>query len=185
MSAHVTPKPLLFVDVDGVISTYGFGVDKGFPGGTRPLGTIAAGAMTGTLHNVEGIIHHIGEGMDRRLRGLLDSFEAVWATGWGERANEHLVHLLSLPDELEVVEFSVAPSTDGSGHWKLDALDTRAGERAAAWIDDGLNDACHAWANARTARGAPTKLIPTDPYVGLTDDQVDELLAWAKAPTVV
>ena len=71
--------------------------------------------------------------MDRRIRDLLPHFESVWATGWGERANEHLVHLLSLPGELEVVDFAVAPSTDGSGHWKLDALTERAGAAPAAW----------------------------------------------------
>jgi hypothetical protein len=172
-------KPLLFVDVDGVISTYGFAGNAGVPSGSRPFGSVAGGAVAGTLHNVEGIIHHIGEGMDRRLRALIPHFEAVWATGWGERANEHLVHLLSLPGELEVVEFAVAPSTDGSGHWKLDALGARAAGRAAAWIDDGHNDACAEWAATRQAGGEPTLLVSTDPYVGLTDDHVDELVAWA------
>lgn len=132
----------------------------------------------GTFHNVDGIIHHIGPGMDVRLRELLPHFEAVWATGWGERANDHLVHLLSLPGELEVVEFAVAPSSDGSGHWKLDALTARAAGRAAAWIDDGFNDACHKWA---TSRREPTLLVPTDPAEGLLDDHVESLVEWAHA----
>lgn len=134
----------------------------------------------GSFHNVEGIIHHIGAGMDRRLGELLPHFEGVWATGWGHRANEHLVHLLSLPGELEVVEFAVAPSTDGSGHWKLDALRARAAGRAAAWIDDGLNAACLEWASTRELRGEPTLLVHTEPAVGLTDGDVEGLLAWAR-----
>lgn len=176
-------KPLLFVDVDGVISTYGFAGNGGVPSGTRPLGAVAAGGVTGTLHNVEGIIHHIGADMDRRLTELLPHFEAVWATGWGERANEHLVHLLSLPGELEVVEFAVAPSTDGSGHWKLDTLTARAAGRAAAWIDDGHNAACEAWAAARESIGEATLLVSTDPYCGLTDAHVNELVVWAAEVT--
>lgn len=168
-------KPLLFVDVDGVISTYGFAGNLDVPSGSRPLGSVAAGARAGTFHNIEGIIHHIAPGMDRRLAQLVARFEAVWATGWGERANEHLVHLLSMPGELEVVEFDIAPSTDGSGHWKLEALSARAAGRAAAWIDDGLNEACVAWAEGREE---PTLLVETDPYVGLTDAHVEHLLAW-------
>jgi hypothetical protein len=176
-----TLKPLLFVDVDGVISTYGFAGNGAAPSSTRPDGAVAGGAVAGSLHNVEGIIHHIGEGMDRRLAELLPHFDAVWATGWGDRANEHLVHLLRLPGELEVVEFSVAPSTDGSGHWKLDALTARAIGRAAAWIDDGHNAACGAWAAERSLRGEPTLLVSTDPFAGLTDDHVTELIAWSRA----
>lgn len=168
-------KPLLFVDVDGVLSTYGFAGNAGVPSGTRPIGS-AAISGNGTFHNVDGIIHHIGFGMDQRMRDLLPHFEAVWATGWGERANEHLVHLLSLPGDLDVVEFAVRPSSDGSGHWKLDALTARAIGRAAAWIDDGLNDACHAWA---AARAEPTLLVPTDPVDGLRDEHVTTLIEWA------
>lgn len=175
-----TTKPLLFIDVDGVISTYGFAGNGGVPSGSRPVGSVARGSAGGTFHNVEGIIHHIGAEMDRRLAELLPHFEGVWATGWGHRANEHLIHLLSLPGELEVVEFAVAPSSDGSGHWKLDALEARAAGHAAAWIDDGLNDACFQWAAVRESRGEPTLLVHTDPATGLLDDHVAELLEWAR-----
>lgn len=171
----MSEKPLLFIDVDGVISTYGFA------GNLRDPRQAAGeqGVKFGSFHMVDGIVHHIGADMDRRISALLGHYESVWATGWGERANDHLVHILGLPGELEVVEFSVAPSTDGSGHWKLDSLTERARGRAAAWIDDGHNEACLAWAQTRSE---PTLLISTDPYVGLTDEQVEELIAW---PTVL
>lgn len=165
----MTDGPLLFIDVDGVISTYGFAGNENDP---RP----ASEVVNGSFHNVDGIFHHIGDGMDRRIRALLPHFESVWATGWGDRANDHLVHILGLPGELEVVDFAVAPSLDGSGHWKLDALTERAGDKPAAWIDDGHNEACERWA---ASRSAPTLLISTDPYEGLTDEHVDELIEWA------
>lgn len=162
-------RPLLFIDVDGVISTYGFAGNPADPrAGERPPG--------GSFHMVDGIVHHIGADMDERIRALLPHFESVWATGWGERANEHLVLILGLPGELEVVEFDVKPSTDGSGHWKLDSLTERARGRAAAWIDDGHNGACLAWAEKRTE---PTLLVSTDPFDGLTDAQVAQLIGWA------
>ncbi|MGK2877350.1 MAG: HAD domain-containing protein [Solirubrobacterales bacterium] len=154
-------QPLLFIDVDGVLSTYGFAGDDADPR---------------NLHMVDGILHHILREMGPRILKLLPHFESVWATGWGERANEHLVFMLGLPDELEVVEFAVAPSTDGSGHWKLDSLAERAGMRPAAWIDDGHNEACVIWA---AGREAPTLLVSTDPHVGLTDEQVEELITWS------
>lgn len=154
-------KPLLFLDVDGVISVYGFDGGQADPR---------------DLHMVDGIPHHIPATMAPRVRRLLPAYESLWATGWGERANEHLVLMLGLPGELEVVEFATRPSTDGSGHWKLEELTERAGSSPAAWIDDGHNEACELWA---AGRDAPTLLVSTDPHVGMTDDHVDELLAWS------
>jgi len=45
-------------------------------------------------------------------------------------------------------------------HWKLEAIDTYAGARPLAWIDDAHDDACRAWA---LARPAPTLLVATEP----------------------
>ena len=61
---------------------------------------------------------------------------------------------------------------------ELAAIDGYAGsERAVAWLDDGHNHACEAWAAAR--RG-PTLLMRTDPAIGITQAHVAELLAWAE-----
>jgi hypothetical protein len=157
----VSEKPLLFLDVDGVLSTYGFAGERDDPR---------------NLYQVDGIVHHIRAEMGARVRALLPHFEPLWATGWGERANEHLVFILDLPGELEVIEFATRPSTDGSGHWKLVELTERAGERPTAWVDDGHNEACAAWAAGRTA---PTLLVPTDPHIGITDADVERLIGWA------
>lgn len=154
-------KPLLFLDVDGVLSVYGFAGENRDPR---------------DLYLVDGIPHHIPASMGLRVKSVLPAYESLWATGWGDRANDHLVHMLDLPGELEVIEFATKPSTDGSGHWKLEELTQRAGSQAAAWIDDGHNPACEEWA---AGRDAPTLLVSTDPYVGMTDDHVKELLAWS------
>lgn len=155
-------KPLLFVDVDGVLSIYGFDPDR------------AAGE--GSWQMVDGIIHVIAHGSGERLIKLAEHFELVWATGWGERANDFLISLLGLGGRLPVIEFEVRPSTDGSGHWKLDGLSNFEPDMPAAWIDDGHNDACHEWASRRSA---PTLLITTDPAKGLLDSHVEQLLVWA------
>jgi hypothetical protein len=156
----MSEPPLLFIDVDGVLSVFGFS---------------QAGAAASDLYLVDGLPHHIPAAMGPRVRRLLPHFESVWATGWGERANDHLVHMLALPGELEVVEFATRPSTDGSGHWKLEELTVRAGDRPAAWIDDGHNAVCEQWAAGRSGQ---TLLVSTEPTVGLTDEHVELLLAW-------
>jgi hypothetical protein len=150
------------LDVDGVISLFGFAPD--------------AGELPGPLHWIDGVAHCIPEDVGERLVTLAERFELVWATGWEERANDHLPYLLRLPSgNLPCLTFD-GNAVFGSAHWKVDAIDLYAGDRPAAWIDDNLNDACHRWAQGRTA---PTLLVETSPSVGLTDEHVSELLSWA------
>ena len=153
-------RPVLFVDVDGVISLFGFG-----PGEPPP----------GTFHSVEGILHCIGSAAGGRLARLTDAFELVWATGWEEKANEYLPHLLGMEKPLPVLTFD-GRAVFGTAHWKLEAIDEYAAGRPAAWIDDSLDHRCRRWA---AKRGAPTLLVETDPATGITDEHVDELLRWA------
>ncbi len=64
-------------------------------------------------------------------------------------------------------------------HWKLGAIDRHVDPaRPVAWIDDAHDERCISWA---ASRPAPTLLVTTDPAVGLTDNEVDRLLAWAGA----
>ena len=155
-------KPLLFVDVDGVISVFGY--------------TLRLDLLPGPLHWIDGVQHCIPPAMGERLTRLADAYDLVWATGWEEKANEYLPHLLGLPfRDLPTLTFD-GRAVFGTAHWKLAAIEEHAGERPAAWIDDSLDDECREWARSR---GAPTLLIETDPAVGLTDDRVDQLLGWA------
>jgi hypothetical protein len=155
-------KPLLFVDVDGVISVFGFPHD---------------GPAPGAFHSVDGLPHCISHQAGERLIRLAETYELVWATGWEERANEHLPHLLGLAGELPTLSFDEQPQW-GTAHWKLSAIEEYARERPAAWIDDNFNEACWSWASARSA---PTLLVRTEPAVGITDEHVSELENWAAA----
>jgi hypothetical protein len=156
-------KPILFVDVDGVLSVFGFRMDS------DPL--------PGPFHWIDGIPHCIPPAGGRRLEQLAERFELVWATGWEEKANEYLPFILKLSQkELPVLTFD-GRAVFGSSHWKVDALDEYAGDRPAAWIDDNNTEPeCLDWAARRTA---PTLLVTTQSPVGLTDEHVQELLAWA------
>lgn len=156
-------KPVLFVDVDGVISLYGFEVGSELPG---------------PFHWIDGVAHCIPPDSGPRLTRLADVFDLVWATGWEEKANEYLPGILGLPfGDLPYLTFD-GRARFGSAHWKIDALTAYAGSRPAAWIDDSIDDRCRAWARDRAA---PTLLIETRPPVGLTDEHVDELLAWERS----
>jgi HAD domain in Swiss Army Knife RNA repair proteins len=166
---HTGSTPLLMVDIDGVISLFG-----------APIGTSLRGpAVEGSFHSIEGIPHFLSSTAAAHLLVLADHFELVWASGWEERADEHLPHLLGLPRALPFLRFGHRASAGGvtHGHWKLEAIDAYARGRPLAWLDDALSPACHEWA---AARPAPTLLVQTDPEQGLTTREAQVLARWAE-----
>jgi hypothetical protein len=190
--ACVNEPPILAVDVDGVISLFGFDAPP-------PPSTIA-------WHLIDGTPHCISLAAGERLGRLAACFELVWATGWQDRANDRLPQVIGV-GPLPVVEFDL-PAPDGTanqarggkeggpgsgratggggasgsvaGHWKLDALDRFAAGRAIAWIDDSLDESCFEWAERREAAGFPTLLAPTEPGIGIEEGHVAALESWAR-----
>jgi hypothetical protein len=159
-------RPVLAIDIDGVISLFGF-VESMQPG--------AAGARKapGEFHLIDGMLHCIAPETGPRLNRLADSYELVWASGWEDRANDHLPGILGVP-ELPYLTFD-GQAQFGTAHWKLGALDEYAGARPLAWIDDSLDESCYEWAEMRQA---PTLLVPTESDVGLLDSHVEALESW-------
>lgn len=154
-------KPLLFVDIDGVISLWGFDSDARPPGG---------------FHNVDGVMHFLSADAGIHLLALADRFELVWCSGWEEKADEHLPRVMDLPPGLPFLSFDRNPGR-GHGHWKLAAIDAYAGpDRPLAWIDDAHDDLCRAWA---ANRAVATLLVATTPATGLTAGHAAALQAWA------
>jgi hypothetical protein len=156
-------RPLLLVDVDGVLSLFGFDASAPPPG--RPA-------------LIDGIPHLLSTEAAACLRAVAPLYEPVWCTGWEERAGEHLPYLLDLPRGWPFVPLRAArgPGWGVAGHWKLAAIDAFAGrERPLAWVDDDLDSACREWAAARPGR---TLLVPTDPGTGLTQAGAAELANW-------
>jgi hypothetical protein len=166
---HSDRRPLLMVDIDGVISLFG------------PFVQPPAQPVEGSFHSVEGIPHFLSSTAAAHLLDLSELFDLVWASGWEDRAGDHLPHLLGVPSGLPFLRFERdvggrAPHT--RAHWKLAAIDAYAGARPLAWIDDALDDACREWASARSA---PTLLVQTAPERGLTGREAQLLAAWAQA----
>jgi hypothetical protein len=154
-------RPVLAIDIDGVISLFGFDESNAPPG---------------EFHLVDGIPHFLSRDAATRINGLLEVFEGVWASGWEDRANDHLPRILGLP-ELPFLSFD-GRARFGTAHWKLEALEEYGGERPLAWIDDNLDRSCYKWAKDREA---PTLLVPTESDRGIEEAHVDVLRQWVEA----
>ena len=149
------PRPLLLLDVDGVLNPLGVREAPGF-----------------TAHRVGGMTVLLSPAHGRWLTALADRFDLVWATSWEQDADLLIADLVGIPRGLPFITF-----TNQSG-WtaKLPDVDRYVGDRAVAWVDDQLGPEIQAWAAARTS---PTLLVATDHRVGLTMDHIEQLQAFA------
>lgn len=154
-------KPILAVDIDGVISLFGF--DE------------VPDRSQARFELVDGIMHCISLRAGERLRRLAGHYELIWASGWEDKANYYLPDALGLP-ELPHLSFDGA-ARFGTAHWKLGPLDAYCRGRALAWLDDNLDESCYEWARARSE---PTLLVPTEPQLGLEEAETEALIAWAR-----
>jgi hypothetical protein len=164
-------RPLLFLDVDGVISLFGFREGYGLAAGDAPF----EHCPPGRLHSINGVMHYISTDCAAHLQRLGRRYELVWATGWEETANEYLPHLLGLPGHLPCLSFDGRVSA-GAAHWKTEAIGEYAGDRPLAWIDDNVDESCRVWAEGRQA---PTLIIETVRHEGMDGHHVELLLSWA------
>ena len=172
MDTRDSHKPLLYVDVDGVISLFGFREGYGLAPGDAPF----ADCPPGRLHSINGVMHYISAACSSHLRRLAERYELIWATGWEETDNDYLPHLLELPGHLPYLTFDGRIAA-GAAHWKIDAIAAHAGDaRPLAWIDDNVDDTCHSWAERRTG---PTLIIETVRHEGINEEHVERLLQWA------
>ena len=202
-------QPILAVDVDGVISLFGFDAPP------PPLSV--------AWHLIDGTPHCISLAAGERLGRLTATFELVWATGWQDRANDRLPQVIGI-GPLPVIEFDLPDGSAGhdtgsaparpspgpatgagsgagsiparpspgpatgagagagaiAGHWTREARDRVAAGRAIAWIDDSLDRSCFEWAERREAAGSPTLLAPTEPEIGIEEGHVAALESWAR-----
>jgi hypothetical protein len=153
--------PILAVDIDGVVSLFGF---------EEPPHRKEA-----EFELINGKMHCISIPAGERLRRLAADYELVWATGWEKSAGQ-ISRLLDLP-EWPYLTFNGA-ARFGSADWKLGPLAAYASGRPLAWVDDSLDEACYEWARSRKE---PTLLVETEPDLGLQDVHVEALLAWARS----
>ena len=148
-------RPMLLLDIDGVLSPFGAGPPPGFN------------------REAFGECEVVWSARHREWLAALSSlFELVWATTWEHSANGAMSPVLGL-GQLPVIEFD-----RGSGDtWKLASVQEFVADQPMAWIDDDLYLDAFTWAREREA---PTLLIRTSSSVGMTGDHFEQLLAFAK-----
>src|SRR2546423_7867804 len=101
-------KPLLLVDVDGVISLFGFDP-------ARPPG--------GRFEMVDGIAHFLSATAGGHPRQLAGEFQLPWGTGWGEKAHQDPPFALGLAGPPPPVAFGPCERPIGR-HLKLVGRDS-------------------------------------------------------------
>ena len=158
-AAAADERPVLFLDVDGVIALSPFS-------SALPPGRVQQLALGST---------HVSDRTGELLRELATRFELVWATGWEHHANSSLLSPLGLEEELPTLTFG-KKARHGSSKWKIKSVDEYAGDRPAAWLDDNFVARHERWA---AHRSAPTLLVRVDSRVGLAPEHVDRLMRWA------
>ena len=143
---------MLLLDVDGVISLFGFDHDR------PPPGRYAL---------VDGTMHFLSATAAALIAELAQAFELVWCTGWEEKADEHLPAQLGLPRGLAHLTFATADAggraapleargdrrVRRSPHGRWPGSTTRTTTAAAQWAAD---------------RAGPTLLVVTEPAIGIT-----------------
>jgi hypothetical protein len=150
-------KPLLLLDVDGVLCPIGAG-----PG--EPMCTLVVDEWPIVF----------SEKLPSRLSDLSKRFQLVWATSWEHAANTSLAPVLGLP-ELPLVSFAGSSARQGRT-WKLAAVKRFVRDRPMAWVDDELGLDAHRWADRRSE---PTLLIEVNPAWGLAEAHVRLLVEFA------
>jgi hypothetical protein len=157
-----TPRPLLFLDVDGPLIPFG---------GSPPEYVVRRGTNP--------LLARINPALGPLLLEL--SCELVWATTWMDDANECVGPILGLP-RLPVMTW---PDSHDDGdariglHWKTRALTDRAAGRSFIWIDDEIGEMDRLWISAQHRK--PSLLHRVDSGVGLSIGDFAVLTAWIGA----
>jgi hypothetical protein len=179
-------RPLLFLDVDGVLNAFR----------AWELVHRWRGLVPGNVRAPEGYRHAVADGYDLLLRpehaswlaDLDQRAEIVWATMWMDRAPAALAPVLGYGERWPFVDFRAAQgyalgqrTGQGVGSYKFPGVVAWAGDRPLVWIDDDLEPAIYDWAARRDAGGIPTFLVQPSPDEGWTASERDAVLAFLEA----
>lgn len=197
-----TAKPLLLIDVDGVLNPYplltknGHLPPKARKGETSfayakhklwPEQWIGTRALPVLLSKEHG----------KHLAALSELYDLVWATTWENEANRLLAPILDLP-ELPVIEWPAGAkewiwrTPQHLGSWKTkhiaEWLDKNAPGAPWVWVDDDLTKHDRAWLREHYGHDkkedppVPYWLFRVEPRHGLREQDFLDLRTWGRDP---
>jgi hypothetical protein len=169
------------VDIDGVVNAVSL------TGGANPADWAHVFEIT-TKDGRGPFLIRVPKGTRERLERLEEAFEMVWGSTWMDQAATLLCPRLGIGAGWPFIDLSREIDLTSAGDWeaetwKLPGIQRWADgtDRPIAWLDDDLGDDAREWAEGRSESVAPTLLVPTDPFRGLSDDEVDVLLSWSRS----
>ncbi|CAL9486010.1 hypothetical protein [Streptomyces sp. enrichment culture] len=164
MTAVPPDRPLLFLDVDGPLIPFGAGAPA--------LGDAPAGPGGNPL------LGRLDPAVGPRLLGL--GCELVWATTWGQEANETVAPRIGLP-RLPVLELPDGPAygVPRGLHVKTPHVVAWAAGRPFVWVDDEIGELDRLWVEGR--HGGRVLLHRVAAQRGLTSADFTALERWVAA----
>lgn len=158
-------RPLLFLDVDGVLLPFGGDMRR-----EPPVAT------------VDTHLNRLNPQLGPRLAAL--PCDLAWATSWEQQANTEVAPRIGLPS-LSVVQWP-EPSIERERedqwfglHWKTRPLVAWAERRPFIWVDDEMTDADRDW--VRTHHDGRALLHHVAPSRGLTAEDIAVFDRWLRS----
>lgn len=148
-------KPLLVIDVDGVLNRLG----ARLPGQDHLQRHSIAPSNSDFAYTL-----HLDRADGARLLAMTDEFDLAWGTTWEDDANLLIAPHVGLPCTLPVAHTKLSEGSKAPGVARL------ADGRPFVWLDDNLDE----FDRAQLADyPAPWAIVDIDPQAGLTDADLD------------
>lgn len=175
-------KPLLLLDIDGVLNAYG----------RTYLDADAAERQHDDKYYqavAEGYLLFLHKNHAEYVEELESRFEVMWATMWQWRA-PRFGEVAGYGQSWDFINFDLirgrtAQSREigmrgaGVGSYKWPGVLHTAADRPFVWIDDDLEPWQHAWAEERHRAGTGTLFIQPNIWEGLTREHVNTAVNFA------